>query len=71
MTQKEKINRNLGLTFDFLRQVAKDALILDKIPTGSTLEFVEKDFAKIEKPRKRKTRSRTKYLRVKSRLEII
>jgi len=71
MTQKEKISRNLGLTFDFLRQVAKDPAILDKVPDGSTLEFVEKDFARIEKARKRKPRSKTKYLRVKSRLEVI
>jgi len=71
MTKKEKINRNLGLTFDFLRQVAKDPSIIDKIPSGSTLEFVEKDFARIEKQRRRKTRSKTKYLRVKSKLEII
>jgi hypothetical protein len=56
MTKAETIKRNIGLTFDFLRQVAKDPSILDKIPDGSTLEFIEKDFSQIEKhnPAKKK-----------------
>lgn len=44
MTRKEKINRNIGLTFDFLRQVADNPSIINDIPDGATLEFVEKDF---------------------------
>jgi hypothetical protein len=71
MTKKENINRNIGLTFDFLRQVAKDPSILDKIPDGSTLEFVEKDFSKIEKKDADKTKSKKTFLRVQSNLEII
>ena len=31
MTKKESINRNIGLTFDFLRQVVKDPSLLDKL----------------------------------------
>ena len=73
MTNKETINRNIGLTFDFLRQVIKNPDLLNEIPDGSTLEFVEKDFTKIEKPTtslasKGKKR---KYLKVKSELELI
>jgi hypothetical protein len=71
MTKKENINRNIGLTFDFLRQVAKDPSILDKIPDGSTLEFVEKDFSKIEKKDADKIKAKKTYLRVQSNLEII
>ena len=58
MTKKETINRNIGLTFDFLRQVVKNPSLLDKIPNGSTLEFVEKDFAKMEKQGKLKAKGR-------------
>ena len=69
MTKKETIKRNIGLTFDFLRQVVKQPSLLNKIPTGSTLEFVEKDFSKIEK--KRKSKARRKYMRVKSELQLV
>ncbi len=68
MTNKETVERNIGLTFDFLRQVLKDPSILDEIPDGSVIEFVEKDFAK------RETRTSVKpnrYLRVKNQFELL
>jgi hypothetical protein len=68
MTKKEKINRNIGLTFDFLRQVADNPGIIDKIPNGSVLEFIEKDFPTVETG-KRKTKRR--YLKVTSQIEGI
>ena len=71
MTKKETINRNIGLTFDFLRQVVKNPSLLDKIPNGSTLEFVEKDFAKMEKQGKLKAKGRRKYMLVKSELQLV
>jgi hypothetical protein len=67
MTRKEKINRNIGLTFDFLRQVADDPSIINKIPNGSVLEFIEKDF-----PIKNGTTLNNKYIiKVKSVFEPI
>ena len=69
MTNKETRNRNIGLTFDFLREVVKDPSILNKIPDGSTLEFIEKDFSVIEK--KSRTKSNRKYMRVKSKFDLI
>lgn len=45
MTRKEKINRNIGLTFDFLRQIVDNPSLIETIPDGATLEFIEKDFA--------------------------
>ena len=68
MAKKEKINRNIGLTFDFLRQVVDKPEITDTIPTGSILEFVEKDFATVEKV---KGKSKRKYLKAISHLESI
>jgi len=68
MTNKETVERNIGLTFDFLRQMLKKSSILDKIPDGSVIEFVEKDFAK------RETKSYIKpnrYLKVKSQFELL
>ncbi len=73
MTKREKINRNIGLTFDFLRQVIKNPKITAQIPDGAILEFVEKDFSRIEKAsgKIRTKTSKRKFLRVKSHLEVI
>ncbi|MEP7170498.1 MAG: hypothetical protein ABI855_14105 [Bacteroidota bacterium] len=69
MTNREIVNRNIGLTFDFLRQVIKNPEMLDSIPDKSTLEFVDKDFSKIEKTKRTKTKR--KYMRVKSEFVVI
>jgi hypothetical protein len=69
MTKKETINRNIGLTFVFIRQAFNEPDLLEKVPDGSTLEFVEKDFIKKEK--KGSGKKKRKYLRVKSRFEVI
>lgn len=73
MTKKERMSRDIGLTFDFLRQVIDNPKILDKIPNGSTLEFVEKDFPQLEKATNQSKLKATKrkFLRVKSHLKII
>ena len=68
MTRKETIERNIGLTFDLIRQVIHDPSILDEIPNGSTIEFVEKDFSHRERSTSRK---RKKYVRVKNGFEVI
>ena len=71
MTKKETINRNIGLTFDFIRQVIKEPALLDKIPDGAELEFIEKDFVKKENSNSGRKKVNKKYLMVQSRLEII
>ncbi len=68
MTRKEKINRNIGFTFDFLRQIVDDPLLIEKIPNGSTIEFIEKDFITTEPS---KGKSKRKYLNVRSQLESL
>ena len=68
MTKKETINRNIGLSFDLLKEILKNPALLGKIPNGAVVEFVEKDFPKKEmaglKRRKRK------YIRVKNEFEV-
>lgn len=54
MTKKETVSRNIGLSFDFIRQVVKEPGLLDKVPDGSSLEFIEKDFVKKERVIKEK-----------------
>ena len=68
MTKKEIINRNIGLSFDLLKEINDNPALLTKIPKGITLEFVEKDFPKIESKAGR--RRNRKYVRVKNDFEI-
>jgi hypothetical protein len=54
-----------------MRQAVKEPALLDNIPDGSILEFVEKDFVKKERNEPGKKKSKRKYMRVQSRLEVI
>jgi hypothetical protein len=73
LTKKEKTSRDIVLTFDFLRQLIDNPKILDKIPSGCTIEFVDKDFPQLERASRQMTINtvKKKYLRVKTHLEII
>lgn len=68
MTRKETIHRNIGLSFDFLKEIDRSPGLLNKIPKGAVIEFVEKDFPKKESKifQKRKR----KYIRVKNEFEL-
>jgi len=44
MTNKEQINRNIGLTFDFVRHLISSPEDANKLPEEFELEFIEKDF---------------------------
>lgn len=54
MTKNEKIKRNIGLSFDILREIVNNPKILDSVKDGSNIEFVEKDFIKTESKKLRK-----------------
>ena len=68
MTNKEYIDRNIGLTFDFLRQIIIDPSVLENIQDGAIIDFVEKDFTKTEYPNSVKP---NKYIRVNNQFELI
>jgi hypothetical protein len=44
MTKKEIVNRNIGLTFDFVRAIISDPSIAKRLPSDCEIEFIEKDF---------------------------
>jgi hypothetical protein len=75
MTRKENAKKNIKLTFDFIRQVIDDPKILDKIPNGSVLEFVEK--MPEEKPKaglatsERHKSQKRKFLKVTSHFDVM
>ena len=48
MKKDEIVKKNIGLTFDFLRAAVADPHLLDKIPDGAEIEFLETDLPRIE-----------------------
>lgn len=68
MTNQEIIIRNIDLTFDFLRKICNDPSVLDEIPNGAIIEFVDKDIPSNKAIKQ--TRGR-KYIKVKNDFEIL
>ncbi|NPA68759.1 MAG: hypothetical protein GXO50_09150 [Chlorobi bacterium] len=68
MTNKETVNRNIGLTFDFIKQIIEDPEILDNIKDNSTIEFLQKDYPEREKS---KQVIADKFIKVRRKFELI
>ena len=68
MTNKETVNRNIGLTFDFIKQVIRNPEIMDSIEDNSTIEFLQKDYPEREKS---KQVIADKFIKVKRKFELI
>jgi hypothetical protein len=68
MTHKEAVERNIGLTFDFVNYLIDNKSELDKLPDSFNLEFIEKDFPKLEsqQPIHYVQEIEKKYVRVKN-----
>ena len=48
MRKDEVVKKNVGLAFDFIRAAVADPHLLDKIPDGAEIEFLETDLPRIE-----------------------
>ena len=48
MRKDEVVKKNIGLTFDFIRAAVAEPHLLDKIPDGAAIEFIETDLPQIE-----------------------
>lgn len=68
MTNKETVNRNIGLTFDFVRQIVENPELVDKIKDNSTIEFLQKDYPEREET---KRIIADKFIKVKRNFELI
>ena len=68
MTNKEKINRNIGLSFDFLKQITNDPEMIKDIENNATIEFLQKDYPEKEES---KNVVPDKYIKVKRSFEMI
>jgi hypothetical protein len=72
MTNKETVERNIGLTFDFVNYLIDNPNVTENIPDKFKLEFLEKDFSKNEKKQKVNsgTQLKSRYVRVKNTFEL-
>ena len=68
MTNKEVVTRNIGLSFDFMKQIISNPEILEKIDNKSTIEFLQKDYSEREKIRRTIP---DKFIKVKRNFEVI
>jgi len=68
MTNKETVNRNVGLSFDFIKQIVRNPEMIDNIENNSTIEFLQKDY-----PEREKTKQviANKFIKVKRNFELI
>ena len=48
MRKDEVVKKNISLVFDFLRYVTDHTELIEKLPDGCELEFLDKDFPLIE-----------------------
>ena len=68
MTNKETVNRNIGLSFDFIRQIKRNPEMIENIENNSTIEFLKKDYPEREKT---KRIIADKFIKVKRNFEMI
>jgi len=52
MTYKEIVERNIGLTFDFVNYLIDNKSEVEKLPDSFNLKFIEKDFPKRQRLQK-------------------
>lgn len=72
MTNKETVERNIGLTIDFVNYLVDNPDLAQKLPDKFKLEFIEKDFPNIEKKEILRTKSKLyrKIVRVRNTFEL-
>ncbi|MEI6754811.1 MAG: hypothetical protein WCK78_16795 [Paludibacter sp.] len=72
MTHKETIERNIGLTFDFVNYLIENKEEIEKLPDNFKLEFIEKDFVKIEHKQLQTSTPtlQNKYVRVRNSFDV-
>ena len=65
MTKKEFAERNIGMTFDFIKQIVDHPEIIDSLPDGAELDFIDKDLpfkAKEQRKRKKVVRYKVEHI---------
>ena len=72
MTNKETVERNIGLTFDFVNHLIETPEVASSLPAHFKIEFVEKDFPKLERKgvESQKDEPQKKFVRVRNSFEL-
>ncbi|MFA5971696.1 MAG: hypothetical protein WC780_05030 [Lentimicrobiaceae bacterium] len=69
MTNREQIQRDIVIALDFAEQIIDNPSILDKIPDGAAITFLDDENVKPEK--REDKRSEKKYVKVKRQFEVL
>ena len=70
MAEKKKIEKEIKLTFDHLREIIDNPSLADEIPNGSVVIFLEKG-EPVPKRKTTPTGEPIKYIRVKKQFESL
>lgn len=73
MTNKGSVERNFGLTFDFVNQLIEKPEAIDDFPVEFNLEFIEKDFPNIEQypSSEKSSKLRKKLVKVRNKFDLL
>ena len=69
MTNKEQIQRDITIAFDFVEEIIDNPDLLYKIPDGTSVTFLDGENVKPEKLINRGTAK--KYIKVKRHFEVL
>jgi hypothetical protein len=69
MTNKEQVQRDIAIAFDFVEQIIENPDMLDKIPDGTAITFLDSENLKLEKQISKNTSK--KYVKVKRYFEVL
>jgi len=69
MTNREQIQRDITVAFDFVEQIINNPELTDKIPEGSVITFIDEENTKIEKHSSKFQQK--KYVKVKRHFEVL
>lgn len=69
MTNKEQIQRDIAVAFDFVEQIIDNPELIDKIPDGSVVTFIDEENNKRERHSSKTTQK--KYVKVKRHFEVL
>ena len=62
------IKKDIAISFDFVEQIIGNPDMLEKIPDGSTIRFLDSER---ENPEKKNEKGNKKYVRVKKQFELL
>lgn len=69
MQNNEKIKRDLAIGLDFVETIIRNPGLLDEIPNGTTISFLDRTASKTET--KKEQRMKRKYVKVERKFELL